>query len=80
MLQVPFQVIIYFPGQVNISLLSCEVIISKASEVNIYHFFGGVNISFSSEVNIYFSSQVKISLSGKVIISTPYNSHDIAPS
>ena len=72
-LQVPFQVIIYFPGQVNISLLSGEVIISKASEVNISHFSGRVNISFSSQVNIYFSDQVKISFSGDIIISALYN-------
>ena len=58
-LQVPFQVMIYFPGHVNISLLSGEVIISKASQVNISHFSGGLNVSFSSQVNIYISAQVK---------------------
>ena len=72
-LQVPYQVIIYFPGQVNISLFSGEVIISKASEVNISPSSSGVNVSFSSQVNIYFSYQVKISFSGEVIISTLYN-------
>ena len=73
-LQVLFQVIIYVPGQVNVSLLSHEIIISKASEVNVSHFSGGVTIPFSSEVNIYFSNQVKISFPREVIISTPYNS------
>ena len=47
-LQVPFQVIIYFPGQVNISFFSCQVNISFSSPVNIY-FSGQVKVSFSSE-------------------------------
>ena len=72
-LQVPFQVIIYLRGQVNISLLSGKVIISKTSEVIISHFSGTVNISFSSQFNVYFSNQGKISFSGEVMSSTLYS-------